>query len=475
MAQNEQKKEESKAEKIISLTKRRGFIYPSSEIYGGVSGVYDYGHYGILLKDNIKSSWWKSMIQMRDDIYGLDSAIFMHPQAWVASGHVGGFNDPQIDCKNCKARFRADHILEDFGINADKMSIEFINEKLDELRKEKKLKCPNCGSADLTPAKTFSLMVKSNFGSPVDALTEENVMYLRPETCGGIYLEYKNTLDTLHPKLPFGIAQVGKAFRNEIAARQFVFRTREFEQMEMQYFHDPKDTKVLYEMWKQIRWNWYIENGIPKEKLRFFKHEKLAHYASEAYDIEYCFGFFGDSFKEVEGIHARGDWDLSQHSKFSGVSLDYYDENTKTRFIPHILETSAGLAREMLMFIDNAYTEDNSGEETRIFLKLPPSLAPIKCAVFPLLKNKPELVAKAKEVYDLLRKNFMCEFDDNGNIGKRYRRQDEIGTPFCITVDFDTVEKNAGVTVRGRDNGKQERVELPNLVNYLIEKINNEI
>ncbi len=464
---NKPNTEETKMEKIVSLTKRRGFVYPSSEIYGGVSGVYDYGHYGILLKENIKNLWLKSMIQMRDDIYGLDSAIFMHAQAWVASGHVDGFNDPQVDCKNCKARFRADHILEDHGINADKMPIEFINEKLDELRKAKKLKCSNCGSTDLTPAKTFSLMVKSNFGSPVDTITDENVMYLRPETCGGIYLEYKNTLDTLHPKLPFGIAQVGKAFRNEIAARQFIFRTREFEQMEMQYFHDPKDTKELYEMWKQIRWNWYIENGIPKEKLRFFKHEKLAHYASEAFDIEYNFGFFGDSFKEVEGIHARGDWDLSQHSKFSGVTLDYYDEETKKRFIPHILETSAGLARMMLMFLDNAYTEDLSGEEPRVYLKLPPNLAPVKVAVFPLLKNKPELVAKAKEIFNFLRQDFMCEFDDNGNIGKRYRRQDEIGTPYCVTVDFDTIEKGAGVTVRDRDTGKQERVKIEELTKYM--------
>ncbi len=463
--------EETKMEKIVSLTKRRGFVYPSSEIYGGLSGVYDYGHYGILLKDNIKNAWWKSMVQMRDDIYGLDSAIFIHPQAWVASGHVGGFSDPQLDCKNCKARFRADHILEEFSIVADKMPIEFINEKLDELRKAKKLKCSNCRSTDLTPARNFSLMVKSNFGSPVDLLTEENVVYLRPETCGGIYLEYKNTLDTLHPKLPFGIAQVGKAFRNEIAARQFIFRTRELEQMEMQYFHDPKDTKDIYEMWKKIRMEWYLKNGIPQDRLRFFKHEKLAHYASEAFDIEYKFGFFGDSFKEVEGIHARGDWDLSQHSKFSGVALDYYDEETKKRFIPHIVETSAGLARSMLMFIDNAYSEDLSGEEPRIFLKLPPSLAPIKVAVFPLLKNKPGLVAKAKEIFNSLRKDFMCEFDDNGNIGKRYRRQDEIGTPYCVTVDFDTIEKDAGVTVRDRDTGKQERVSMDVLPKFLREKV----
>src|ERR1035437_8979326 len=321
------------------------------------------------------------MIQLRDDVYGLDSAIFMHPQTWIASGHVGGFNDPQVDCKNCKSRFRADQLLESFGVVVDdKMPLEFMNIELDKLRAEKKLICPNCKSADLTSAKAFSMMVKSNLGSPVDVLTDENVVYLRPETCGGIYLEYKNTLDSLHPKLPFGIAQIGKAFRNEIAARQYIFRTREFEQMEMQYFHHKSQTKELYEMWKQIRWAWYLEYGIPENKLKWYKHQKLAHYASEAYDIECSLGFFGDDFVEVEGIHARGDWDLSQHSKFSGVSLDYFDEETKERFIPHILETSAGLGRLFLMFLANAYTEEVTGEDTPVFLQLAPRLAPVKCA-----------------------------------------------------------------------------------------------
>ncbi|MEK7471117.1 MAG: glycine--tRNA ligase [Patescibacteria group bacterium] len=467
---NKKDNKDNLMEKIVSLCKRRGFVYPSSEIYGGVAGVYDYGHYGTLLKENIKNAWIKEMVQLRDDVYGLDSAIFMHSQTWVASGHVGGFNDPQIDCKNCKSRFRADHILESFGIVADKMPLDFLNKELDKLRAEKKLICPNCKSADLTPARSFSLMVKSNLGSPVDVLTEENVMYLRPETCGGIYLEYKNTLDSLHPKLPFGIAQVGKAFRNEVAARQFIFRTREFEQMEMQYFHHKSQTKELYENWKKTRWDWYLKYGIPKEKIRWYKHEKLAHYASEAYDVEYAFDFFGGSFKEVEGIHARGDWDLSQHSKFSGVALDYYDEESKERFIPHIMETSVGLARLFLMFLDNAYTEELKESETRVFLKLDPRLSPIKCAVFPLLKNKPELVSKAREVFEMLRKEIICEFDDNGNIGKRYRRQDEIGTPFCIVVDFDTLTDDT-VTVRDRDTGKQERVKVTDLKNYIKEKI----
>lgn len=468
---DQNKSPENMMEKITSLSKRRGFVYPSSEIYGGVAGVYDYGHYGALLKENIKNEWLKHMIQLRDDVYGLDSAIFMHPQAWVASGHVGGFNDPQVDCRNCKSRFRADHILEEFGVVADKMPIDFLNTELDKLRAEKKLVCAKCGSADLTPAKSFSMMVKSNLGSPVDILTEENVMYLRPETCGGIYLEYKNTLDSLHPKLPFGIAQAGKAFRNEIAARQYIFRTREFEQLEMQYFHNPTQTAELYAMWKEVRWQWFLSLGIPAEKIRWYKHEKLAHYASDAYDIEYAYGFFGGDFKEVEGIHARGDWDLSQHAKFSGVPLDYFDEETKTRFVPHIMETSAGLARLFLMFMDNAYTEVGEGDDTRVFLKFPPKLAPIKCAVFPLLKNKPELVAKAREVFGMLRIEFMCEFDDNGNIGKRYRRQDEIGTPFCVVVDFGTLgetpEHKDTVTIRNRDTGEQERIAITELTNYI--------
>jgi glycyl-tRNA synthetase len=461
-------------ETVAAFCKRKGFVFPSSEIYGGFGAVYDYGHYGALLKNNIRDAWWKHMVQLRDDVVGLDSAIFMHPTTWVASGHVGGFDDPQIDCRDCKTRMRADHILEGFGVSADKQPIEFINAELDKLRVEHKLKCINCKSENITEAKRFSLMVKSNIGSPTDALSEDNVVYLRPETCGGIYLEYKNTVDSLHPKLPFGIAQVGKAFRNEIVARQFIFRTREFEQMEMQYFLDPKDMVSSYEAWKETRWQWFLRYGIPETSIRWYKHEKLAHYASEAYDIEYDFKALG-GFKEVEGIHARGDWDLSQHSKFSGVELTYYDQENNNHFTPHIMETSVGLNRLFLMFIDNAYAEEEltngKGEkETRIVLKFHKDIAPVKVAVFPLLKNKPDLVAKAREVFEELRQSWMCEFDDNGNVGKRYRRQDEIGTPYCVTVDFDTLEKGL-VTVRDRDTMQQETIELVNLKTYLAAKL----
>ncbi len=457
-------------EKIVSFCKRRGFVFPSSEIYGGLAAIYDYGHYGTLLKNNIRDAWWKHMVQHRDDVYGLDSAIFMHPTTWVASGHVEGFDDPQVDCLDCKKRMRADHILEEFGIDADKASIDFVNDELDKLKKEEKVKCANCGSKKLTPARQFSLMIKSNLGSPIEALSEENVIYLRPETCGGIYLEYKNVMDSVHPKLPFGIAQVGKAFRNEIVARQFVFRTREFEQMEMQYFLHPDEMDEKYEMWKDLRWKWYLDYGIPKEKIKWYKHETLSHYASQAYDIEFNFECLG-GFKEVEGIHTRGDWDLTQHSKHSGVDLMYNDEKTDEKFTPHIMETSAGLNRVFLMFLDNALTEEEVEGEKRVVLKIDKRLAPIKVAVFPLLKNKEDLTGKAREVYDSLKKLWMCEYDVSGSIGKRYRRQDEIGTPYCVTVDFDSLSDNS-VTVRDRDTMNQERVKIESLEKYLSERMN---
>ncbi len=455
---------------LVSFCKSRGFAYQSSEIYGGMSAIYDYGHYGVLLKNHIRDLWWKEMVQLHPEITGLDSAIFMAPKTWQASGHLDNFDDPQIDCKTCKGRLRADHLLEEFGISADKQPLDFINQELDQLRADGKLKCPLCGSRDLTSAKRFSLMVKSNIGAPTNELSDDNVVYLRPETCGGIYLEYKNILDSLHPKLPFGVAQIGKAFRNEIIARQFIFRTREFEQMEMQYFLRPEQMQEKFAYWQARRWQWYLDLGMTADKIRWYKHEKLAHYASNAYDIEYDFQFLG-GFKEIEGIHARGNWDLSQHSKFSGVDLSYFDPQTGEKFIPHIMETSVGLGRLFLMFLDHAYTHETlANGETRLVLKLHPRLAPIKAAVFPLLRNKPELVALAQSVADTLRPLYQIEFDDHGNIGKRYRRQDEIGTPLTITVDFDSLD-NQDVTVRDRDTMQQERVPLAQLSDYLHRKL----
>jgi glycyl-tRNA synthetase len=463
-------KKDDMMQKIVSLCKRRGFVYPSSEIYGGFAAVYDYGPYGIELKNNLASAWWKHVVQMRRDVVGLDSGIFMHPTTWKASGHVEGFDDPQIDCRDCKTRMRADHMLEGFGIDADKMSADEINAQIEKLKTEKKeLKCVNCGGKNLTPAKKFSLMVKSNLGSPTDALSEENVVYLRPETCGGIYLNYKNVVASSRVKMPFGIAQIGKAFRNEIVARQFIFRTREFEQMEMQYFLHPKDMQAKYEDWKKARWNWYLEYGIKEKNLNWYKHAKLAHYAAEAYDIEYNYKALG-GFKELEGIHQRGDWDLSQHQKFSGVDHSYTDPQTNEKFIPNIMETSVGLNRMLFAFIHEAYTEEEVNGETRVVLKFDRRLAPIKAAVFPLLKNKPELIKKANDVFDMLKADFMCEFDDNGNIGKRYRRQDEIGTPYCITVDFESLD-NDDVTIRDRDTMEQTRVKIEELREYLKERL----
>lgn len=460
-----QEKKQFTMEELVAFCKAKGFVYQSSEIYGGMSAIYDYGHYGVLLKNNIRDQWWKEMVQLHDDVLGLDSAIFMSPITWKASGHLDNFDDPQVDCRQCQYRLRADHLLEEFGINADKQTLEYINQELDKIRKTGKLKCPNCGSQDLTPAKQFSLMVKSNIGAPTQELTEENIVYLRPETCGGIYLDYKNTLDSLHPSLPFGIAQVGKAFRNEIIARQFIFRTREFEQMEMQYFLRPEEMEDKYDYWREERWRWYLDLGMNKDTIRWYKHQKLSHYASQAYDIEYNSKFLG-GFKEIEGIHARGDWDLSQHSKFSGQDLTYYDQKTNQKIIPHIMETSVGLNRLVLMFIDHGYNQEKVKDQVRTVLKLDPRLAPIKLAIFPLLRNKPELVSLAKKVANRLRLQYQIEFDDHGNIGKRYRRQDEIGTPLTLTIDFDSLSHN-DCTIRSRDTMKQERVSLGKLNQYL--------
>ena len=454
-------------EKIVSLCKRRGFVFPSSEIYGGFASIYDYGPYGVELENNIKRAWWKTMVQEREDIVGLDAAIFMHPKVWEASGHIAGFSDPLIECKNCHSRWRVDHLLEDIGVFADeKMSEEEINKIFNQYKD--KVKCPRCGEQDFTPARKFNLLVKSNLGNFAGDWTEAPV-YLRGETCQGIYVDYKSILDSTRVKIPFGIAQIGKAFRNEITARQFIFRTREFEQMEMQYFTHPDEEMREYEKLREYRWQYYVKQlGIREENLRWKKHKNLVFYAKEAYDIEYKYPF---GFDELEGVHARGDYDLTQHAKFSGQNLSYRDPKTKEQYIPHIIESSVGVGRTFLALITDAYTEEDIDGETRIVLKFKKNVAPIKVAVFPLLKNKPELVDKAKEIFNSLKSEFMCEFDDNGNIGKRYRRQDEIGTPYCITVDFDTIEKDNTVTVRDRDTMKQERIRIEELREFLAEKL----
>jgi glycyl-tRNA synthetase len=426
------------------------------------------------LANALKREWWKYMVQIREDVVGLDSAIFMHPKIWEASGHVGGFSDPLSECRNCHLRVRVDHLLEDAGIAADeKMSEVEINALFNQ--NKDKIQCPKCGKKDFTEARKFNLLVKSNLGNFTDKW-ESDPVYLRGETCQGIYVNYKNVLDSARVKIPFGIVQIGKAFRNEITARQFIFRTREFEQMEMQYFTRPDQEMTEYEKLKEYRFKFYTDLGMRAENLRWHKHKNLVFYAKEAYDIEYNFPF---GFKELEGIHARGDYDLTQHSKFSGVNLEYLDPITNEKYVPHIVESSVGIGRMMLAFLTEAYVEEKLENDTRIVLKLHKKLAPVEVAVFPLLKNKPELVNKARAIYDELKNSFRAEFDDNGNVGKRYRRQDEIGTPYCVTIDFDTLGQGEDksfentVTVRDRDTMKQERVKIDGLKKYFSEKLNS--
>jgi glycyl-tRNA synthetase len=437
-------------EKIVSLCKRRGFIAPSSEIYGGFESCYDYGFLGALLKNNIKQNWWKVMTQYRDDIVGVDASILMSSKVWQASGHLtAGFTDPLVECKKCHHRFRKDYLKEE--------------------------KCPDCGG-ELTKEKKFNLMMKT-FVGPVE--DETTATYLRGETCQGIYMNYQFMKDALRLKIPFGIAQIGKAFRNEVTPRYFIFKMREFEQMEMQYFVSPdnKEKKKWFDYWQKERKQWYLNLGIKKENLRFREHQEneLAHYAKRAVDIEYKFPWGWD---EIEGIHDRGDWDLSNHSKHSGQDLSYYDEQAQKKFTPHIIETSAGADRNVLAFLIDAYTEAKGGrtitteaqKEIEVVLQLNKELAPIKAAVLPLLRNKKALVKKAKEIYDMLKFHWMCQYDEAGSIGRRYRRQDEIGTPFCLTIDFESLEQN-DVTVRNRDTMKQERVKIKELNNYLRKRL----
>lgn len=448
-------------EDIVSLCKRRGFVYPGSEIYGGEAGLYDFGPYGVELLNNLKKAWWKSNVQLKPNYVGLDSAMFKNPKVWEASGHVGGFSDPLAECKNCNARIRVDKELEKVGVTADeKMSEEELNKLFDENRD--KIKCPNCGKKDFSKVKAFNLLVKSNLGDFTDA--GDRPVYLPGEACQGIYLNFKNIVDTTRQKVPFGVAQIGKAFRNEISPRNFLFRTRELEQADTQYFIPPNQNKENYERIKKERWDWYLSLGIKEEKLRWKQHDNLVFYTKEAWDIEYDFPSWG--FDEIEGLHDRTDYDLSQHMKFSGTDLNYVDPQTNEKYIPWIIETSVGLGRMFLAFISDAYREEevesDGKKEKRVVLKLKSELAPIKAVISPLLRNKPELVEKAKEVFEKLSKEYNCEYDDNGNIGKRYRRADEIGVPNCIVIDFQTLEDDT-VTVRDRDTMEQVRVKIGEL------------
>ena len=443
-------------EKVVSLAKRRGFVFQSSEIYGGLNGCWDYGPLGVEMLNNIKQAWWKEMTY-REDVEGIDAAILMHPRVWEASGHVENFTDPMVDCKECKGRFRADQLEESECGNKG-------------YKGRKAIKCFEEGK--FTEARNFNLMFKTFIG-PLEE--SSSVVYLRPETAQGIYVNFLNVKEGSRQKLPFGIAQIGKAFRNEINTKNFLFRTREFEQMEMQFFIRPDEDGKWFDYWKEQRINWFIKYGIAKEKLKIHEHDKLAHYAKAAVDIEYEFPF---GFGEIEGIHNRTDYDLKRHTEFSGKKIEYFDDQTKERFIPYVIETSAGASRSFMAFLLNAYDEeevvkDNSdgtkSSEVRTVLHLHPAFAPIKAAVFPLV-NRDGMQDIARNITEDLRNYMRVFYDDSGAVGRRYRRQDECGTPFCITVDSDTLSDNT-VTVRERDSMVQERINKDNLVEYLLKKI----
>ena len=450
-------------QKIVALCKRRGFVYPSSEIYGGLSNVYDYGPLGVELLRNIRELWWKTFIQSRSDIVGIESAIFMHPQVWVASGHVGGFSDPLTEDKVTHKRYRADHLIEDWNkskclpeVDTDKLSIEELNQYI----LDNKLKSPD--GNELTPIKQFNLMFETQLGTTGDNMSK---IYLRAETAQGMYVDYQNILDSSRVKIPFGVAQQGRVFRNEITTGKFLFRMLEFQQMEIQYFFNGKDWEVQFESWRKEIENWYINIlGVDKEKTKWKPHSKLVFYAKAAEDLQYQFSW---GFDEVSGLHYRTDYDLATHQKHSGKDLQYLDQATGEKYLPHVLETTWGLDRNFFMVLDNAYTETEDG---RVILKLNPKIAPYKVAVFPLVANKEDIIAKAKEVYDALKPNFMTAWDDRGNIGKRYAAQDEAGTPWCVTVDYTTLEDNT-VTVRDRDTGEQTRLPADELVSYFQGKL----
>ncbi|WP_413584870.1 glycine--tRNA ligase [Bdellovibrio sp. HCB274] len=432
---------------LVSLSKRRGFVFQSSEIYGGLGSCWDYGPLGSLMKLNVKRAWWNAMTR-RPDIVGLDAAILMHPQVWKASGHVDGFSDPLVDCKDCKTRFRADN------------TESYLKDK----------KCPNCGSKNLSEERNFNLMFKTHMGPLEDSAS---VVYLRPETAQGHFVNFLNCQQSSRYKVPFGIAAIGKSFRNEITPGNFIFRTREFEQMEMQYFVKPGTDDKFFEEWKERRWKFYLKYGIKEENLKVHVHEKLAHYARAAVDVEYKFPM---GFSELEGIHNRSDFDLTQHMKFSGKNLEYFDEANKEKFIPYVIETAVGCDRLFLAFMCDAYREevttDEAGkEDVRVVMGLHPEIAPYKVAILPLSK-KEELTSIADKLRDQLAEDFDVTYDEAASIGKRYRRQDEIGTPFCVTIDFDTINDQA-VTVRHRDTMVQERIPMAQLNSYVAMKLKN--
>jgi glycyl-tRNA synthetase len=449
----------SRLDNVISLCKRRGFVFPAGEIYGGTRSAWDYGPLGVELKENVKKQWWKTVVTAREDVVGLDSSVILPRQVWVASGHVGVFTDPLTECLACHKRFRADHLEEDFQARKDRAP-----SGLDEIA------CPNCGTrGQWTEPRDFNMMLKTFLGAVED---ESGLHYLRPETAQGIFVNFATVVQVTRKKPPFGIGQVGKSFRNEITPGNFIFRTREFEQMEMEFFVEPGSDEQWHQYWIEERTRWYTDLGIAADNLRHFEHpqEKLSHYSKRTVDIEYRFGFTGSEWGELEGIANRTDFDLRTHSEHSGTDLSYFDQGAGERYLPYVIEPAAGLTRSMMAFLVEAYTEDEApntkgGVDKRTVLRLDPRLAPVKAAVLPLSRNE-ALSPKARDLATELRRHWNVDFDDAQAIGRRYRRQDEIGTPFCLTVDFDTLEDDA-VTIRERDTMTQERVSLDKVTDYL--------
>ncbi len=463
-------KQTSLVDTVVSLCKRRGFVYPSGEIYGGTRSAWDYGPLGVELKENIKRQWWKAMVTAREDVVGLDSSIILPRETWVASGHVGTFTDPLVECLQCHKRRRLDHLQE---AAAEKLAKKGKDVDPDGIAAEE-LVCPDCGTKGRwTPPREFNMMLKTYLGVVED---ETGLHYLRPETAQGIFINFLNVLGTSRRKPPFGIAQVGKSFRNEITPGNFIFRTREFEQMEMEFFVPPGEDETWFQYWIEERMRWYVDLGINPDNLRLYQHpqEKLSHYSKGTTDIEYRFRFTGSEWGELEGIANRTDFDLSQHSKHSGTDLVFFDQTTGTKYTPYVIEPAAGLSRSLMTFLVDAYAEDEApnakgGVDKRTVLRLDHRLAPVKAAVLPLSRNA-DLSPKARDLAAGLRQHWNVDFDDAQAIGKRYRRQDEIGTPYCITVDFDTLEDNA-VTIRERDTMAQERISIDQVESYLAPKL----